>query len=168
MASETTAAATGAVGVTRRDPMAMLPFCGYHMGDYFAHWLEMGRKVAHPPKIFHVNWFRKGTDGKMLWPGFGENVRVLKWILERVEGGGKATETPIGLVPTSGALTLDGLDISPEVMKELLSVDAADWTAETEKTGAFFEIFGKRLPEEIREEQAELGRRLDAAGMARK
>jgi phosphoenolpyruvate carboxykinase (GTP) len=168
MASETTAAATGTVGVTRRDPMAMLPFCGYHMGDYFGHWLEMGRKVAHPPKIFHVNWFRKGADGKMLWPGFGENVRVLKWILERVEGSGKATETPIGLVPASGALTLEGLDISPEVMKELLSVDAADWMAEMEKTGAFFERFGKRLPEEIREEQAQLARRLDAAGTARK
>ncbi len=168
MASETTAAATGAVGVTRRDPMAMLPFCGYHMGDYFGHWLEMRGKVAHPPKIFHVNWFRKGADGKMLWPGFGENVRVLKWILERVEGSGKARETPIGLVPTSDALTLEGLDISPEVMKELLSVNASDWAAETEKTGVFFEKFGKRLPQEIREEQAQLGRRLDAAATAPK
>src|SRR6202140_2248961 len=168
MASETTAATTGDVGITRRDPMAMLPFCGYNMADYFEHWLEMGKKIPNPPKIFHVNWFRKGADGKFLWPGYGENVRVLKWILERVEGRGKATETPIGLVPTSDALTLDGLDISPEVMKELLSVDAADWTAETEKTGAFFERFGKRLPEEKREEQAQLGRRLDEAATARK
>ena len=124
--------------------------------------------MPHPPKIFHVNWFRKGADGKILWPGFGENVRVLKWMLERVEGSGKATETPIGMVPTSDALTLDGLDISPAVMKELLSVDVADWTAETEKTGAFFEKFGKRLPQEIRTEQGQLGRRLEAAGAARK
>ena len=123
MASETTAAATGNVGVTRRDPMAMLPFCGYNMGDYFNHWLAMGRKIPHPPKIFHVNWFRRGADGKFLWPGFGDNVRVLKWILERVEGKGKAVETPIGMVPSSDALTLDGLNISRETMDELLRVD---------------------------------------------
>ena len=112
MASETTAAATGNVGIVRRDPMAMLPFCGYNMADYFRHWLEMGKRIPHPPKIFHVNWFRKGADGKFLWPGFGENVRVLKWILERVEGRGGAEETPIGFVPTRNALTLDGLNIS--------------------------------------------------------
>ena len=125
MASETTAATTGAVGVTRRDPMAMLPFCGYNMADYFRHWLDMGMRIPHPPKIFHVNWFRKGADGKFLWPGYGENVRVLKWILERIEGKAAATETPIGIVPTPSALTLDGLDVSRATMEELLNVDAA-------------------------------------------
>jgi phosphoenolpyruvate carboxykinase (GTP) len=168
MASETTAAATGDVGVTRRDPMAMLPFCGYHMGNYFAHWLAMGRKIAHPPKIFHVNWFRKGSDGKLLWPGYGENVRVLKWILERVEGTGKATETPIGFVPTPDALTLEGLDISRDAMKELLRVDPTDWTRETEETGAFLETFGNRLPVELRDEHAALARRLEILATARK
>ncbi len=168
MASETTAAATGDVGVTRRDPMAMLPFCGYHMGNYFAHWLAMSRKIAHPPKIFHVNWFRKGRDGKLLWPGFGDNVRVLKWILERVEGSGKAVETPIGFVPTPDALTLEGLNISRNTMEELLRVDATDWTAETEETGAFLETFGNRLPVELRDEHAALARRLGMVGAARK
>ena len=137
MASETTAATPAQVGVTRRDPMAMLPFCGYHMGDYFQHWLDMGRAIPHPPKIFHVNWFRKGADGKFLWPGFGDNVRVLKWILERVEGKGQAAETPIGFVPTRDALTLDGLNISPETMEELLRVDPADWQKEAEETADF-------------------------------
>ena len=124
MASETTAAATGAVGVTRRDPMAMLPFCGYNMGDYFGHWLEMGAKLKNPPKIFHVNWFRKGADGKFLWPGYGENVRVLKWMLDRIEGRADATETAIGNVPTPGSLTLDGLSISRDTLDELLRVDS--------------------------------------------
>jgi len=119
MASETTAATTGAVGVTRRDPMAMLPFCGYNMADYFQHWLDMGKRIPDPPKIFHVNWFRRGADGKFLWPGFGENVRVLKWVLERVEGHGKAQETPIGYVPTADGLTLDGLNVSRETFAEL-------------------------------------------------
>ena len=168
MASETTAAATGAVGVTRRDPMAMLPFCGYHMGDYFEHWLTLGRQIAHPPKIFHVNWFRKGSAGKMLWPGFGENVRVLKWILERVNGTGKAMETPIGFVPAPDALTLEGLNIPKETMEELLRIDTDDWTAETEETGKFFEQFGNRFPAELHEEHAALGRRLATAANARK
>ncbi len=159
MASETTAATTGAVGVTRRDPMAMLPFCGYNMGDYFRHWLEMGRRIPHPPTIFHVNWFRKGADGKFLWPGFGENVRVLKWILERVEGKGQATETPIGWVPTPDALTLDGLDIPRGTMEELLRVNPADWQTELEDTRKFFEQFGKRLPAELRTEHEQLAQR---------
>src|SRR5437879_13294307 len=127
MASETTAAATGAVGVTRRDPMAMLPFCGYNMAVYFRHWLEMGKRMPHPPKIFHVNWFRKGADGKFLWPGFGENVRVLKWILERVQGKGKAAETPVGWVPTPDGLTIDGMEVSRSTMEVLLRVGADDW-----------------------------------------
>jgi phosphoenolpyruvate carboxykinase (GTP) len=160
MASETTAAATGKVGVTRRDPMAMLPFCGYNMADYFGHWLEMGRRIPHPPKIFHVNWFRKGADGKFLWPGFGENVRVLKWILERVEGRAEAKETPIGYVPTPGSLTLDGLKVSRESVEELLRVDAHDWTGELEEVKAFFGKFGDELPGDVRREELKLAERL--------
>jgi phosphoenolpyruvate carboxykinase (GTP) len=166
MASETTAAATGKVGVTRRDPMAMLPFCGYHMGDYFQHWLDMGKRIPHPPKVFHVNWFRKGADGKFLWPGFGENVRVLKWILERVEGRAQAQETPIGFVPTPSSLTLDGLSISPQTINELLDVNATDWAAEQEGIGAFLAKFGERLPVELREEQARLTKRLGSVTAA--
>jgi phosphoenolpyruvate carboxykinase (GTP) len=160
MASETTAAATGEVGVTRRDPMAMLPFCGYNMADYFGHWLEMGKKIPQPPKIFHVNWFRRGADGKFLWPGYGENVRVLKWILERVEGRGSAQETPIGYVPGPGGLTLDGLKISPAAIEELLRVNPDDWQSELEDTRQFFDKFGTRLPREMREEHERLARRL--------
>jgi len=159
MASETTAAATGNVGITRRDPMAMLPFCGYNMADYFGHWLEMGKKIPKPPKIFHVNWFRKGADGKFLWPGYGENVRVLKWILERVEGRGAAQETPIGYVPAKSGLTLDGLRISDEQVNELLRVDTEDWEMELEDSKQFFGKFGERLPRQIREEHEKLARR---------
>jgi phosphoenolpyruvate carboxykinase (GTP) len=163
MASETTAAATGDVGITRRDPMAMLPFCGYNMADYFRHWLAMGKKIPNPPKIFHVNWFRKGTDGKFLWPGFGENVRVLKWILERVEGRGAAQETPIGNVPAKGGLMLDGLKISDEALKELLRVSPEDWEMELEDSRQFFAKFGQRLPGEIRDEHEKLARRFQRA-----
>jgi phosphoenolpyruvate carboxykinase (GTP) len=160
MASETTAAITGQVGVPRRDPMAMLPFCGYNMGDYFGHWLEMGKKIPHPPKIFHVNWFRKGADGKFMWPGYGDNARVLKWMLERIEGKAAATETPIGAVPTANAITLDGINVSRETMNELLRVEPADWAKEHADVGEFFKKFGDRLPEEIREEHDRLGERL--------
>ena len=163
MASETTAATTGAVGVTRRDPMAMLPFCGYNLADYFRHWLEMGKRIPHPPKIFHVNWFRRGADGKFLWPGFGENVRVLKWIVERVEGGGAALETPIGYVPPRGALTLDGLKISPDALDELFRVSPADWEPELEDTTHFFAKFGDRLPRELLDEHDKLSRRFHRA-----
>jgi len=159
MASETTAAATGDVGITRRDPMAMLPFCGYNMADYFQHWLEMGRKIPKPPKIFHVNWFRKGTDGKFLWPGYGENVRVLKWILERVEGRGQADETPIGYVPSRDALTLDGVNIPQDNLQKLLQVNPDDWEAELEDTRQFFAKLGSRLPHVLREEHESLSRR---------
>ncbi|MGD0906111.1 MAG: phosphoenolpyruvate carboxykinase (GTP) [Candidatus Acidiferrales bacterium] len=168
MASETTAAATGAVGVTRRDPMAMLPFCGYNMADYFGHWLDMGTRIPHPPKVFHVNWFRKGADGKFLWPGYGENVRVLKWILERIEGKGTATESPIGYVPTPNSLTLDGLDVSRATMDELLRVDPADWTNEHANVGEFFKEFGDRLPDEIRDEHNRLGERLQRVAVVPK
>ena len=160
MASETTAAITGDVGVTRRDPMAMLPFCGYNMGDYFGHWLDMGKRIPHPPKIFHVNWFRKGADGKFLWPGYGENARVLKWMLERIEGKAAATETPIGPVPTSNSIALDGINVSRETMKELLRVEPDDWAKEHAEVGEFFKKFGDRLPEEIRDEHNRLGERL--------
>jgi phosphoenolpyruvate carboxykinase (GTP) len=168
MASETTAAITGAVGVPRRDPMAMLPFCGYNMGDYFGHWLEMGTKIPHPPKIFHVNWFRKGDDGKFLWPGYGENARVLKWMLERIEGKAAATETPIGAVPAPNAITLNGIDVSRETMNELLRVEPADWAKEHAEVGDFFKKFGDRLPEEIIEEHNRLGERLQGVPVVRK
>jgi phosphoenolpyruvate carboxykinase (GTP) len=166
MASETTAAITGKVGVTRRDPMAMLPFCGYNMGDYFRHWLDMGKSVPRPPKVFHVNWFRRGTDGKFLWPGFGENVRVLKWILERVEGRGAAQETPIGYVPARGALTLEGIKVSPEAIDELLRVNPADWEPELAETKNFFSKFGERLPQELLDEHANLSKRFARAVVA--
>jgi phosphoenolpyruvate carboxykinase (GTP) len=159
MASETTAAATGEVGVTRRDPMAMLPFCGYNMADYFGHWLEFGKTIPKPPKIFHVNWFRKDAEGKFLWPGYGENVRVLKWILERVEGRGAAEETPIGFVPSKNGLTLDGINISSAALTELLSVKPQDWEKEIEDTKEFFGKFGARLPHRIQEEHEKLARR---------
>jgi phosphoenolpyruvate carboxykinase (GTP) len=168
MASETTAAETSAVGVTRRDPMAMLPFCGYNMADYFRHWLDMGTRIPHPPKIFHVNWFRRGVDGKFLWPGYGENVRVLKWILERIEGSAAATETPIGFVPAPNALTLDGLNVSRATMDELLSVDASQWSKEHADVGNFFQQFGSRLPAEIRDEHGRLSERLQRVAVAPK
>jgi phosphoenolpyruvate carboxykinase (GTP) len=161
MASETTAAATGDVGISRRDPMAMLPFCGYNMADYFRHWLEMGKRIPKPPKIFHVNWFRRGADGKFLWPGYGENVRVLKWILERVEGHGEACETEIGYVPKKSALTLDGLTIPREALNELFRVDADDWEIDLADSREFFAKFGPRLPAELREEHQKLARRLE-------
>jgi phosphoenolpyruvate carboxykinase (GTP) len=168
MASETTAAATGDVGIVRRDPMAMVPFCGYNMADYFRHWLEMGKRIPHPPKIFHVNWFRKGADGKFLWPGYGENVRVLKWILDRVEGRGTAEETPIGYVPARGGLTLDGLKISPQAVEELMRVNPEDWEQELADTRDFFDKFGERLPREIHVEHENLSRRLGrVAGVTR-
>jgi phosphoenolpyruvate carboxykinase (GTP) len=168
MASETTAATTGAVGVTRRDPMAMIPFCGYNMADYFRHWLEMGSRLENAPKIFHVNWFRKDQGGKLLWPGYGENVRVLKWMLDRIEGRADATETPIGDVPAPGSLDLDGLSISRETINELLRVDPSDWVGELADTGKFFEKFDNRLPDEIRAEHKYLADRLQRSSVATK
>jgi phosphoenolpyruvate carboxykinase (GTP) len=149
MGSETTAAATGAVGVVRRDPMAMLPFCGYNMGDYFAHWLKVGRALSRPPAIFHVNWFRTDAGGRFVWPGFGENLRVLLWMIDRVKGKGSAAETPIGLVPTESALDWDGLALSLPERQGLLGVDRAEWAAEVPEIRAFFERFGARLPAEM-------------------
>jgi phosphoenolpyruvate carboxykinase (GTP) len=149
MGSETTAAATGKVGVVRRDPMAMLPFCGYNMGDYFAHWLEMGRAVSKPPPIFHVNWFRTGDDGRYLWPGFGQNLRVLLWMVERIKGKGRGHETPLGIVPTPDALNLDGLDVPRAAMENLLRVDREEWSAEVPEIRTFFERFGENLPSRL-------------------
>ncbi len=146
MGSETTAAATGKVGVVRRDPMAMLPFCGYNMADYFGHWLEMGATVKRPPAIFHVNWFRTDADGRFLWPGFGQNLRVLLWMIERVKGRGGAVETPIGLVPTPDAIDLDGVSVSRRDVETLLRVDRDEWAAEVPEIRTFFDRFGGRIP----------------------
>jgi phosphoenolpyruvate carboxykinase (GTP) len=160
MASETTAAATSKVGVVRRDPMAMLPFCGYNMGDYFGHWLGMGGRVADPPKIFRVNWFRTSPEGKYLWPGFGENLRVLRWVIARVHGELDADETPIGYLPRPGDIDTRGIDVSPDVMRELLAVDRAGWRAAAAGQREFFQQFGDRLPTEIRKQNEQLVRRL--------
>jgi phosphoenolpyruvate carboxykinase (GTP) len=161
-ASETTAAATGAVGVVRRDPMAMLPFCGYNMGDYWAHWIKMGTRSDKMPKIFHVNWFRLDADGKFLWPGYGENVRVLQWILDRSQGRGEAVETPIGYVPKQGTLDLRGLDITEKTMKELLTVDPGEWRGELASMREFFGKFGEKLPREMAAQVDSLEKRLGA------
>ena len=146
MGSEMTAAAASTVGKIRRDPMAMLPFCGYHMGDYFRHWLKMQRSLSVTPRIFHVNWFRKDADGKFLWPGFGENSRVLKWVIERIEGQAAAVETPIGHVPTADALDTDGLDMTDDELAQALAVDPEEWKAEIPQIQEWFEKFGEQLP----------------------
>jgi len=152
LSSETTAAATGAVGVVRRDPMAMLPFIGYHAGDYFQHWLDIGKAhenqpdVAELPLVFYVNWFRRDDEGDFLWPGYGENSRVLKWVVERVEGKAAAQETPIGYVPAEGALDLDGLDIPPERIAEALAVDPEEWKAELPLIEEWFAKIGDKTP----------------------
>ena len=149
MSSETTAAATGATGVLRHDPMAMKPFCGYHMGDYFAHWIEMGKKVTNPPKIFNVNWFRQDKDGEFLWPGFGDNMRVLDWILKRCAGTVDAEETAIGYVPYAKDIDLEGLDYSRETLESILYVDKARWSAEADEIREFYKQFGDKLPKEL-------------------
>ncbi|MEI7625952.1 MAG: phosphoenolpyruvate carboxykinase (GTP) [Actinomycetota bacterium] len=165
MASETTAAAAGAVGKLRRDPFAMLPFCGYNMADYFANWLEVGERGADDklPKIFYVNWFRKDSDGRWLWPGFGENSRVLAWVFDRCDNNSEAVDTPIGRIPGEGAIDTSGLDISDADMAELLRVDIDEWKAELPGIGEYFEELGERLPSTLRDELAALKQRLDAA-----
>jgi phosphoenolpyruvate carboxykinase (GTP) len=161
MGSETTAAAAGAVGELRRDPMAMLPFCGYHMGDYWAHWLQMGERGGDKmPKIFTVNWFRKGSDGKFLWPGYGENSRVLKWVFERCDGGGKTASSAVGLHPSPDALDLRGLDLSADRLKVLLSPDLEGWKRELGSIRDHFAKFGSRLPAGLAEELSALEGRL--------
>jgi phosphoenolpyruvate carboxykinase (GTP) len=162
VSSETTAAAAGAVGNLRRDPFAMLPFCGYHMGDYFKHWINTGKKSdsSKLPKIFYVNWFRKSKDGKWLWPGYGENSRVLKWVIERVSGQGKAEESPIGFLPVKDAIDINGLKMSEAEIKEVLNVDINEWRNELPGIKAHFETFGNRLPEELLNEYENLKKRL--------
>jgi len=161
--SETTAANLSKTGVLRHDPFAMLPFCGYNMGDYFAHWLSMADRTdaCKLPKVFFVNWFRKGDDGHWLWPGYGENSRVLKWIFERVEGRGEAVKTPIGNLPTPDALDLSGLDISAEDLRILLAVDAEGWKAEAAGLAKYYAEFGDRLPQALRKQLAALTERLE-------
>ena len=156
MSSETTAAATGAVGVLRHDPMAMKPFCGYHMADYFGHWIEMGKKVKNPPKIFNVNWFRQGEDGEFLWPGFGDNMRVLDWILKRCAGEADAQETAIGYVPYAKDIDLEGLDMTEADLEKILYIDKKRWSAEADEIAEYYKQFGDRLPKELKESLATL------------
>ncbi len=156
MASETTAAATGAVGVVRRDPMAMRPFVGYNMADYFAHWIEMGDKIANKPRIFNVNWFRTDDEGNFIWPGFGDNIRVLDWILKRCNGEVEAKEVAIGYIPFAKDINVEGLDIDEKVVEELLSVDKATWLEEVKGIKEFYAQFGARLPKELEVKLAEL------------
>ena len=161
MASETTAAAAGAVGVVRRDPMAMLPFCGYHMGDYFQHWIDMGKKIKVQPKIFNVNWFRTDSEGHFIWPGFGDNMRVLDWILKRCEETVDADETAIGYVPKPEDINLEGCGVDKETLKGLLNVDTETWKKEAEGIKEFYKKFGDKLPKELNEELASLESRLN-------
>jgi phosphoenolpyruvate carboxykinase (GTP) len=165
MASETTAAAAGAVGNLRRDPFAMLPFCGYNMADYWSHWLSFAGRLEPEklPKIFYVNWFRKDATGKFLWPGFGENSRVLEWIFDRCAGRGEAARTPIGWLPAKGAIDTEGLEVSDEDMAELLRVDAEEWRAEVPLIAEYYDKFGERLPRALRAELEALEERLDAS-----
>jgi phosphoenolpyruvate carboxykinase (GTP) len=149
MGSETTAAAIGAVGQVRRDPMAMLPFCGYNMGQYFQHWLTIGPRLKNPPLIFHVNWFRKGADGKFLWPGFGDNMRVLKWIIDRCEGHGGGAETEVGIIPRPEDFDLAEIDVTREMMRELFSIKPEEWKKELETQSEFFKTLGEDLPREL-------------------
>ena len=164
MASETTAAAAGAVGVVRRDPMAMRPFVGYNMGDYWKHWLDMGKKIAHAPGIFHVNWFRTDEKGHFVWPGFGDNFRVLLWILDRCEGKVDAVKTPIGYVPNPEDINLDGItgNVTTDTVRDLLTVDTEAWLEDIENIKQFYEQVGSHVPAELKEELAALADRLKA------
>jgi phosphoenolpyruvate carboxykinase (GTP) len=161
MGSEKTAAAAGSVGELRFDPMAMLPFCGYDMGDYFRHWLDVAdRQGAQLPRIFMVNWFRKDEHGNFLWPGFGDNSRVLEWVFRRCDDEAEAVETPIGLVPAPGAIDVSGLDLEPAALEELLSVDPELWRAQLPQMQEHYAQFGDTLPEELRAQLAQLEERL--------
>ena len=169
IASEKTAAAEGTVGELRHDPFAMLPFCGYNMGDYFGYWLKVGQTAPDPaklPRLYYVNWFRKNAQGKFVWPGFGENIRVLKWIIQRLDGQAEAVTTPIGLLPAPGSLDLDGLDVSWADLALLLTVDTQAWKLEAEHIPEFFRTFHRYLPDRLWELHGELARRLEAASSA--
>jgi len=161
MASETTAAATGAVGLVRRDPMAMKPFCGYNFGDYWGHWLSFDQQLDNLPKIFHVNWFRKDDQGHFMWPGFGDNLRVLEWIIGRCKGELDAQDSPIGLLPKIEDLNLAGLDLDPATLKALLEVDESGWAGEYRAIGEFLDTFGDRLPDQLRDLNSSLLDNLD-------
>jgi len=160
VASETTAAAIGKVGVVRRDPMAMQPFCGYNFADYFTHWLSFGKKYDKLPKIFHVNWFRQNKEGAYLWPGFGDNLRVLRWIFERCQGTGKSVTTPIGILPTADAIDTTGLDVSPQTMQELVGFDRNAWRTEFDSTAEYFKQYGARMPQAMLAEHARIRQEL--------
>jgi phosphoenolpyruvate carboxykinase (GTP) len=163
MSTETTAAITGKVGVVRRDPMAMLPFCGYNMADYFAHWLATGPRLSKVPRIFRVNWFRRDAEGRFLWPGYSENVRILQWMVGRIRGTARAYESPIGWLPTQDALNVDGLGVTPGQMREALRCDAGEWLAALDDLGSFYDQFGARLPAAISESLADTRRRFSRA-----
>jgi phosphoenolpyruvate carboxykinase (GTP) len=160
MGSETTAAATGQVGVVRRDPMAMLPFCGYNMADYWRHYLNVGNRLSRPPKIFSVNWFRTDDNGKFIWPGFGDNMRVLKWVIDRVTGAVSARETPAGLVPRIEDFDMTGLSLPKEKLERLFAVNIKEWKSEVDEVRAFLKPYKGRLPAEIREEYEKLERQV--------
>jgi phosphoenolpyruvate carboxykinase (GTP) len=149
IASEQTAAAEGPVGQLRRDPFAMLPFCGYNMADYWNHWLKIGNEISNPPKIFQVNWFRKDENGRIMWPGFSENTRVIDWIIGRLENKNKGQATPIGRIPANGELNIEGLELDEKTMQKIMDVDSESWLAETKMIESFFDGFGLALPEEM-------------------
>ncbi len=165
VSSETTAAAEGAMGQLRRDPFAMLPFCGYNMADYWGHWLKIGKSTSPDklPRIFQVNWFRKDAAGKFLWPGFGENSRVLAWIIDQVNGVDNGIDTPVGIAPAPGSLFLDGLDVTDEQVAELFAIDPDRWLAECDLTEEYFAKFGEATPPELYELLGQLRARLEAA-----
>jgi phosphoenolpyruvate carboxykinase (GTP) len=163
MGSETTAAAAGKVGVLRRDPFAMLPFCGYNMGDYFRHWINMGKLISRPPKIFSMNAFRVDENGKFIWPGFGDNIRILKWVLDRVHSRVGARETPIGLVPKVEDIDTYGLDVPAENLKKLFEFKPDEWGPELEDIKKFLDGFGRHIPYEIRQNYEDLASRIRRA-----
>ncbi|MEO0577184.1 MAG: phosphoenolpyruvate carboxykinase domain-containing protein, partial [Pseudomonadota bacterium] len=150
--SETTAAATGERGIVRRDPMAMQPFCGYNFGDYWRHWLNVGSALTNTPRVFHVNWFRQDGDGRFLWPGFGENLRVLRWMIDRCEGRVGAQQSPIGLLPHASDIDVADLDIQDDSMAALMSIDPSDWLTEMEAISSYLDSYGQRLPQPLRDE----------------
>jgi phosphoenolpyruvate carboxykinase (GTP) len=157
MGSETTAASAGEVGVVRRDPMAMLPFCGYHIGDYFRHWLRMGSAAAKAPKIFSVNWFRKGPDGKFVWPGFGQNMRVLEWVVERCQGQAGGVETPLGLAPRYGDLNWQGIDFGQHKFAQVMSIDGSTWNKELASHEQLFQEGRRQATRILRVQREQLG-----------